>query len=264
VLVRGGGDLGTGAAVSLVRAGLDAVVVDREQPTALRLTAAFAAATLEGACTVGGVTGVAVRTCAEVRDAFARGQVAVWTGTEAALRDGGIRPRVLVEARMQGVRNPALSPAEAPIVIALGPGYVAGRHCHYVVETNRGRNLGAVIARGEAEAHTGIPGAVQGVTEERLLRSPGAGTLRRVLQIGDSVKAGDIVATVDGQPVRARIGGMVRGLMLDGLQVPQGKKVGDVDPRMDRALLDAPSDKSERVGAGVVAAIRAALVAEGG
>lgn len=264
MLVRGGGDLGTGAAVALVRSGLDVVVADQMRPTALRLTAAFAAATLGGELTVGGVTGVLAGSCDEVREAFERGRVAVWVQGDAALRAGGIVPRVLVEARMQGVRNPSLAPDEAPIVIALGPGYLAGQHCHYVVETNRGPHLGEVIERGAAEPHTGVPGQVQGLSEKRLLRSPVAGALRRHRSIGERVSAGDVVATVDGEPVRARIDGMVRGLMLDGLRVPAGKKVGDVDPRLDRSLLEWPSDKSERVGAGVVAAIRAALAVSRG
>lgn len=260
MLVRGGGDLGTGAAVALVRSGLDVVVADRARPTALRLTAAFAAAALGSERTVGGITGVLAASGAAIRDAFERGRVAVWVRGDEALRAEGVSPRVLVEARMRGVRNPSLAPDEAPLVVALGPGYVAGRHCHYVVETNRGPRLGQVIERGAAEPHTGVPGQVQGLAEKRLLRSPVAGTLRRMRSIGEPVSAGDVVATVEGEPVRARIDGMVRGLMLDGLQVPEGKKVGDVDPRLDRSLLEWPSDKSERVGAGVVAAIRAALM----
>jgi xanthine dehydrogenase accessory factor len=171
---------------------------------------------------------------------------------------------VLVEARMKGVRDPALAPDEAPIVIALGPGYEAGRHCHRVVETNRGPALGQVIDRGQAELHTGVPGAVLGFTEERLLRSPVAGTLQRAREIGDFVQAGEVIAHVDEQPVRARIDGMVRGLMLDGMRVPRGKKVGDIDPRRDRGLLEWPSDKAERVGAGVIAAIRSVLAEPSG
>ena len=73
-------------------------------------------------------------------------------------------------------------------VIALGPGYEAGRHCHFVIETMRGPNLGAVIERGCAAPHTGVPGDVLGLTEKRLLRSPADGPVVRLMEIGDFVE----------------------------------------------------------------------------
>lgn len=260
ILVRGGGDLGTGVAVTLRHAGYDVVVVDLPRPTTLRLTAAFAAASLWGAMEVDGVAAVHVEEIPAVRALLAAGKVAVWTGSEAALR-AALSPGGLVEARMRGLSEPSLRLEEAPVVIALGPGYEAGVHCHYVIETNRGPSLGAAIERGCPEEHTGIPGEVCGLTEERILRAPADGMLARVREIGDLVEPDAVVATVAGAPARARIGGMVRGLKLSGLRVSRGHKIGDIDPRRDPALLRAPSDKSARVGAGVVAALRLARAA---
>jgi xanthine dehydrogenase accessory factor len=258
VFIRGGGDLGTGVAIALANQGVDVVAVDRARPTAVRLTAAFAATTADAPLTVGGVTAVRADSVGAVRQAWAQRRVAVWIRDERSLRAAGVEPGAVVDARMQGVKNPALAMTEAKVVVALGPGYEAGLHCHYVVETNRGPRLGAVMESGRAEAHTGVPGEVMGLTEQRVMRSPARGALRRVLQIGDFVEAGDVVATVAGMPVRASIRGMVRGLMLDGIEVVEGKKVGDVHPRRDRSILGVPSDKAKRVGAGVVAALRAA------
>jgi len=260
VFLRGAGDLGSGVAVALVRAGLPVVAIELPRPTALRLTVAFASASLSGRVTVGGVVGVHVETPEAVLAAIAAGQVAVWTRGEAALREH-VRPRAVVDARLRGLTLPNLDRGDAPVVVALGPGYEAGRHCHYVIETNRGPRLGEVLTEGQPEAHTGVPGVIAGESARRILRSPTAGVFTRVRQIGDVVAAGEIVATVDGQPVRAQLAGLVRGLLLDGVEVPVNKKCGDVDPRCDRRLLSTPSDKAAAVGAGVLRALRLGGVA---
>ena len=241
--------------MALVTAGVPVVAIELPRPTALRLTVAFASASLTGRVTVGGVTGVHALTIDAVRAALAAGEVPVWTGGEASLRDH-ISPRAVVDARLRGLSAPDLSPAAAPLVVALGAGLVAGEHCHFVIETNRGPRLGQVLDRGQAEAHTGVPGVIAGESARRILRSPAAGVFTRVRAIGDVVAAGEIVATVAGEPVRAQLGGLVRGLLLDGVVVPVNKKCGDVDPRGDRTLLSTPSDKAAAVGAGVLRALR--------
>jgi len=76
---------------------------------------------------------------------------------------------------------------EAPLVIGLGPGFTAGVDCHLVIETNRGHDLGRIIACGSAEPNTGIPGDIAGHTDERVLRAPAAGIFESQRAIGDSV-----------------------------------------------------------------------------
>ena len=181
---------------------------------------------------------------------------------------GGI-PTVLVEATLAKY-NSGLTMDDAPIVIALGPGYEAGKDVHAVIETNRGHNLGRVYLHGCAESNTGVPGAISGYTLERLLRSPCSGTLYGVRQIGDLVQAGETVAVVraigtagtgpattdyagsnQAVPVVAAIAGILRGLVRDGLHVSTGMKVGDIDPRAAREHCFTISDKSRAVAGGV-------------
>jgi xanthine dehydrogenase accessory factor len=157
---------------------------------------------------------------------------------------------------MRSLTEPMARLDEARLVIGVGPGFVAGRDVHVVIESNRGPRLGEPITSGAAEAYTGVPGDVLGLREERLLRAPRAGRLTRVRELGDFVEAGEVVATVEGEPVVARIAGMVRGLKLDGVPVGARHKVGDVDPRRDRALLAKMTDKARAVSLG---AVRAAL-----
>jgi xanthine dehydrogenase accessory factor len=242
----------------LAQAGVPVVVLDLPVPTALRLTVAFAAAVLQGEIVVGGVLGRHVTSGIGLLAALHHDVVPLWTGSEADLR-AHIHCAALVEARMRGLSGLPLDRAEAPLVVALGPGYEAGLHAHVVIETNRGPNLGGLLWRGQAQEHTGVPGLVLGLTQERILRAPASGVLRRNMDIGALVDAGAAIAHVDGLAVRAPIAGMVRGLKLDGVAVRAGWKVGDVDPRRDRALLTQPSDKAEAVGAGVLEALREGL-----
>lgn len=262
-VVWGGGDLGTGAARALVEAGWRVVVADRPQPTALRLTVAFAAAAQQGRITVEGIEAVHVLSIDRAEEVLAAGGVPVWTGPLAELLSV-LGPDLLADCRLRGLTSTDLHRGLAPLVVALGPGVEAGRDAHAVVETARGPELGRVLWSGLASPHTGIPGDVCGRTHERLLRTPATGTLRRVRQLGDLVAAGEVVATVAGEPVRARIAGMIRGLKADGCEVAAGHKVGDVDPRSDPALLDRMTDKAKIVGAGVAAAAATWLAGRAG
>ena len=53
-------------------------------------------------------------------------------------------------------RNLGLAITDAETVVALGPGFCAGRDCHAVIETQRGPELGRPIFEGSASADTGV------------------------------------------------------------------------------------------------------------
>jgi xanthine dehydrogenase accessory factor len=157
-------------------------------------------------------------------------------------------------------RNTGTSISDAPVVVAAGPGFTAGIDCHAVVETQRGHSLGRVITEGSALPNTGIPGDIGGFTLERLLRAGAGGVFEAKAAIGDRVKKGGLVALVlhdaaPATPVYAEIDGIVRGLLPSGLAVTKGLKVGDIDPRCERAHCFTVSDKALAVGGGVLEAI---------
>ena len=56
VVIRGAGDLASGVALRLWRAGMDVVLLDVEKPTAIRRTVAFSEAIVHGKQTVEDVT----------------------------------------------------------------------------------------------------------------------------------------------------------------------------------------------------------------
>lgn len=252
VLVKGGGDLASGIAHRLFRCGFSVVISELPQPTVIRHTVAFAEAVYQGRCTVEGVEAV-LSSAAEAAAAIERGIIPVVVDAEGALwRD--LRPWALVDATL-AKRNTGTYREQAKLVVGVGPGFTAQQDVHVVVETNRGHDLGRVILKGAAAPNTGVPGAIGGYTQERVLRAPAAGLFRCVRAIGDTVCAGEAVAYAGEEPVCTQIAGVLRGLLHEGLQVDAGMKVADVDPRCRREHCFSISDKARAVGGGVVEAL---------
>lgn len=253
VLIRGAGDLATGIAWRLWQAHFDIVMTDLPQPTAIRRTVAFSTALENIEMTVEGVTAVACATPNQVLEAFKRRRVAVLPDPDCKLALQ-LRPDVVVDAIL-AKRNLGTRIDDAPLVIGVGPGFCAGQDCHYVIETQRGHDLGRVIEEGPAAPNSGIPGNIGGYTSERILRAPAAGVFRPLASIGDLVQAGQTVAEVNGTPLTAPIAGMVRGMLAGGVEVTPGFKCGDVDPRGEKASYTTISDKARAIGGGVLEAI---------
>ena len=90
------------------------------------------------------------------------------------------------------------------------------------------------------------------------MHSQNAGIFRCVRAIGDAVEAGETVAFVGDEPMKAKIPGILRGLLPEGFEVPRaGFKCADVDPRGNRDHCFSASDKAIAVGGGVLEALLA-------
>ena len=257
VAVKGAGDLATGVIHRPKRAGFAVMATELPHPTVLRRTIAFAEAIALGQMTVEGITAQYAHSIEDVRAGVANGFVPILIDPEGIVFKQ-IQPDVLVEATLSKY-NSGITINDAPIVIALGPGYKAGIDAHAVIETNRGHNLGRVYLEGNAEPNTGVPGTIGGYAGERLLRAPCAGRLYGMHQIGDQIREGEVVAIVksdqDAVPITATIPGILRGLVRDNLRVSSGMKIGDIDPRAIREHCFTISDKSRAIGGGVLEAI---------
>ena len=254
VVVRGGGDMATAAAHRLWRAGLEVVILERAAPTAIRRAAAFAEAVFEGQATVEGVTATRCADVAEARALLERGGAMPLLVDPEAHAVKELAPVAVVDARMLK-DDPGPRPAGAGLLVGLGPGFVAGKSCDLVVETERGHTLGRVIERGAPLPYSGVPGAIDGETVRRVLRAPAEGTLKARAAIGDLVAAGACLCEVEGVACAATVGGVVRGLLRDGSHVTAGQKIGDVDPRgaaVDPAVI---GDKARAIAGGVLEAI---------
>jgi xanthine dehydrogenase accessory factor len=286
LVLRGGGDLATGIAYRLHQAGFPLLVLELERPLVVRRYVALATAVLEGEIHIEGLHGQRVETVAEALPLARSGIIPVlvsphlpdWSKAAKELtqryrlvltcaersrssvaevgaeKGGGATPTAIIDARM-AKRNIDTKIDQAPLVVALGPGFTAGVDCHAVIETMRGHRLGRVIWQGAAQPNTGTPGLVAGKGAERVLRAPAAGVVQWQAAIGDSVAAGAVLGHVDEQPVVAPFAGVLRGLIASGTAVPTTLKIGDLDARNERDACFTISDKALAIGGGVLEAV---------
>lgn len=253
IFMRGGGDLASGVVYRLYRAGIPVVVAELPQPLVVRRLVSFAEVVYRGSFQVEGVPAQLASDSASALDLLAREIVAVVVDPQGLSRLE-LKPLVIVDGRM-AKRLPDIAIDAAPLIIGLGPGFIAGENCHAVIETNRGHAMGRVIWEGPAEADTGIPEAVERYRAERVLRAPAAGVITAMANIGDVLSVGQPVAEISGEIITAPFDGVLRGLVHPGIVIRKGMKIGDVDPRGDPAYCTRISDKSLAVGGGVLEAI---------
>ncbi|MBV9120855.1 MAG: EF2563 family selenium-dependent molybdenum hydroxylase system protein, partial [Chloroflexi bacterium] len=252
-LVKGAGELASGVSYRLHHAGFKVVMTELEQPLCVCRAASFAEAVPNGRKELEGVEAAYVGGVEEALQVINQGHVAILVDEPGGAANS-IRPTVLVDAIM-AKRNTGTRKSDAPIVLALGPGFRAGEDAHAVIETKRGHRLGRVLLTGSAEPNTGVPELIDGHTVNRLLLSPAAGTLACRSHIGDRVRAGEVVAVVGGTPVVAGISGIVRGLLPEGYAVDAGAKVGDLDPSAEPEFCYSLSDRALSIGSAALAAI---------
>ena len=263
VLIKGAGDLASGVAYRLHRSGFPLVMTELPTPTMVRRAVSFGQAVYDGETTVEGVTARRVESPHEAMALAQKGEVIPVLVDPKARSVPLLKPTVLVDGIM-AKRNTGTHITDAPLVIALGPGFTAGVDCHAAIETNRGHWLARILYQGSPQPDTKTPGKVKGYTKGRVIRAPANGHLRPVARVGDRLRKGDLVGYVDGHEVRAMFDGVLRGLIHPAVQVTKGLKIGDLDPRdVDRHCFTI-SEKSLAIGGAVLEAILAWLNQQAG
>ncbi len=255
VLIRGAGEVASGVAHKLHRSGMRVCLTEVARPLAVCRGVTFSEAVFDRTKTIMGVTAELTEATPEAVEAvWWRGNIPVIVDPAAAIREQ-LRPDVLIDALM-AKKNIGIQINDAPQVIGLGPGFRAGRDVHLVVETSHEHNLGKIITHGEAAANTGNPVTVGGLARERVVWADRLGTFTTDNHIGDAVAAGQVVGQLDGQPVVAPLGGMLRGLLRDGVTVGKGAKIIEVDQMNDPEICGFIADKIRVIADGVLAAIK--------
>jgi xanthine dehydrogenase accessory factor len=256
VMIRGGGDIATGVAYRLHKAGFPLIVLELQRPLVIRRTVALATAVLQGSVQVEDLHAQLVHSPAEALALAQTGIIPVLVSPDLKTSQFTIHNSqfTIIDARL-AKRNIDTTINQANLVIALGPGFTAGVDCHAVIETMRGHSLGRVIWEGPALPNTGTPGIIAGKGKERVLRAPTDGKVNWGLEIGDLVREGELIGEVAGQPVLAPFDGVIRGLIAGETAVTQDLKIGDVDARQDVATCFTISDKALAIGGGVLEAI---------
>jgi xanthine dehydrogenase accessory factor len=253
ILIKGAGDLATGVAHRLKKCGFNIVMTEISEPTTVRRTVAFSQAVYDKEVVVEGIKAVLAYEKDDINGIVEEGNIAILVDEEAKIVDE-IKPDVIIDAII-AKENLGTNINDAKIVIALGPGFSAGVDCHCVVETQRGHYLGKSIYNGSAIPNTGVPGNIGGYTKERIIRATDDGKISPVVNIGDYVEKGDVVAYINEAPILAEINGIVRGMLQKDIKVFKGMKSGDIDPRCEKNHCFTISDKARSIAGGVLEAI---------
>jgi xanthine dehydrogenase accessory factor len=252
ILLRGGGDLASGVALRLFRAGLNIAITELPQPLAVRRTVSFSEAIYEGETLVEGITAKAVNDPTDtlkILNILSRRHIPVLIDPDCVSAKS-LYPLVIVDARMTKQPPERLS-HKSLLYLGLGPGFAAPINCHAVIETQRGHTLGRVIWEGTSLNDTSKPDG----DPHRVLRAPMDGKFTSKAKIGERYELGQTIGAIEGQEIKAPFTGVLRGLLRPGLNAVKGMKIGDIDPRNDPALCQLVSEKSLAVGGGVLEAL---------
>lgn len=259
VIVRGGGDIATGTIYKLVKSGFYVLILEIAHPSAIRRNVAFSEAVYEGKWQVEDMTCHLANDIKEAKQIMEAGSPALMIDPKGETIKQ-LKPIAVVDAIL-AKKNLGTTRDMAPITIALGPGFTAGKDVDVVIETMRGHRLGRIIKEGSAIPNTGIPGVIKGFGKERVIHSPAKGILRNICHITDMVTKGQLLAkieTPDGEivDVPASMDGLLRGLIRDGYPVTKGFKIADIDPRAEEYdNCFTISDKARCIAGGVLEAL---------
>ncbi len=246
--------MASGTAFRLHRSGfVRLLMTDIDNPLAVRRMVSFCEALHHNTWSVESVRSARIKSPEEAPGLWEQRIIPVIVDPENRSKDI-LKPDVVVDAIL-AKKNLGTGMTDAPLVLGLGPGFSAGRDVHFVIETNRGHNLGRLIFEGEASPNTGVPGDIAGQTSKRVVRAPVDGVFESDVQIGTKVQEGQVVGHVGSHAVKVGVGGVVRGLIRPGTTVIRNVKIGDVDPRGDVSYCNTISEKARAIGGTVLEAI---------
>ena len=254
VVIRGGGDLATGVAEVLYQSGFKILILDIEKPSSIRRSVCFSEAIYDGVTKVENIICKKVENENEIEKCWNEKIIPIMVDEKGEIIKK-IKPDVVVDSII-AKKNLGTTKEMAPITIALGDGFEAGKDVDIVIETMRGHNLGRIITSGRAMKNTGIPGEIKGVSKDRVIYSLANGIFSSVKKIGDTVQKDEIIGYVGDVEIRGKISGVLRGIIREGYEVIENMKIGDIDPRIEeKSNCFTISDKARSLGGAVLRAI---------
>lgn len=254
VIVRGGGDLASGTINRLHNMGFKVLVLEIEKPNFIRRKVCYGQAVYEKEFLLEGIVSERADNLDEIKNIWADGRIPVYIDSQMEIVSK-IKPIAVIDAII-AKKNLGMRKGIAPITIALGPGFEAGKDVDVVIETQRGHNLGRIIFEGFAAENTGVPGIIKGYGKERVIHAPASGKLKIVHDIGSTVQKDEIIAYIDSVPVYASLTGLIRGMIREGSIVEKGLKISDIDPREEELKnCYTISDKARTISGGVAEAL---------
>lgn len=254
VVIRGGGDLATGVAEVLYQSGFKILILDIEKPSSIRRSVCFSEAIYDGVVKVENIICKKVENENEIEKCWSEKIIPIMVDEKGEIIKK-IKPDVVVDSII-AKKKLGTTKEMAPITVALGDGFEAGKDVDIVIETMRGHNLGRIITSGRAMKNTGIPGEIKGVSKDRVIYSKANGRFSSVKKIGDTVQKDEIIGYVGDVEIRGKISGVLRGIIREGYEVTENMKIGDIDPRTEeKNNCFTISDKARSLGGAVLRAI---------
>ncbi len=252
IWIRGAGEIGSAAAVTLDNVGFRIIISDINPPLAIRRSVTFSDAIIDGETSVEGILGKHIR----INQFDQRTQtdfIPIFHDEPEKIQL--LSPTILVDARMIKSYNEDYR-GWADYVIGFGPGFSTNLNCHSIIETMRGHYLGKIIYEGESMKNTGKPDPIGGESNRRVLYAPNEGKLKWVVHFGDIVEKKQRLGTIDNvTEILAPFSGMVRGLIHPSVPMKPGLKIADVDPRGESIDFTKLSDKARSLGRAALEAI---------
>lgn len=253
-LVRGAGDIATGTIQKLIRAGFKCVVTEVSNPSSIRRKVSLSEAIYEKKTVVEDIEAVLCENLDEIGQYLERYNPVIIVDPKLTILNK-MKFDVVVDAIL-AKKNTGLKKEMADITIGLGPGFEAGVDCDIVIETMRGHDLARIIEQGFAKKNTGIPGIIDGFSNERVIYSDFDGQFTHIKSISDIVNKEEIIAKVGDNYIRATLDGVIRGMIRDNFEVKKGLKIIDIDPRYEEVEnCFTISDKARAIGGAVLEAI---------
>ncbi|MDX8337378.1 MULTISPECIES: selenium-dependent molybdenum cofactor biosynthesis protein YqeB [Cetobacterium] len=261
-IIRGAGDLATGVIFSLYKSGFKLLVLETTKPSAIRRTVAFSECIYCKEKNIEEVKAKKVKNLKEIETCWEKKEIPIIVDEKGDWIHK-LKPDIVIDAII-AKKNLGTQKNMAPITIALGPGFVAGKDVDLVIETMRGHNLGKIILTGQAESNTGVPGEIAGVSKERVVYAETSGVFKELKRIGDIVKKGEVIGIIDETPIHSTIDGLLRGIIRSGYKVKKGLKIADIDPRLNQyENCFTISDKARTLGGAVLEGVLTKIMEKG-
>ena len=228
-VVLGTNAVASAVAVYLDRSGHAVVLAHDPLPPVLRRGMAFHDALYGDRACLEGIEALRIDYVADIYSVLAeKNRVAV---TNLGLTDllvlGSVD--VIVDARLQKHGVTPDFRGLARITVGLGPGFTVNENCDLAIETHP-LHTGEILRVGATQTATGSA-ELGGIGSERFACASVAGRWRTAVDIGTRVFKGFVIGHVGGVAVPAPIDGILRGIARDGIEVPAGTTLVEMDPR---------------------------------
>ncbi|MBW3591886.1 MAG: hypothetical protein KY393_08600 [Actinobacteria bacterium] len=115
--------------------------------------------------------------------------------------------------------------------------------------------MGEIMWTGRTRKLDGEPQTYGGHARNRFVYAPVSGRFASQHRIAQAVRPGEVVAHIGSARLTAPVGGILRGLVRSGVEVAEGAKVVEVDPRAGRSKVLGIGPRPGRIAEGVLRAI---------